>query len=57
MLWPTPSGVPRLTLVGKLKLSYIRPLSRPLDLKGWLFQQGLSLIGLVLGTMALKCIL
>lgn len=34
MQWPTPPAALRLTFLGKLRLSYIRFLSKPLGLKG-----------------------
>lgn len=53
VLWPPPAA-PGLTLLGKLKFSYIKSLSAPLGLKRWLLQQSISftywiLIGLGLG--------
>lgn len=39
VLWPTPPAAPGLTLLGKLKLSYIRSLSNPLGLKSKLTSQ------------------
>ena len=33
MLWPTPPAAPGLTLLGKLKLNYIRSLQKPLGFK------------------------
>lgn len=32
-LWPTPAAAPGLTLLGKLKLNYIKSLSKPLGFK------------------------
>lgn len=33
VLWPIPLDAPGLTLLGKLKLNYIRPLKEPVGLK------------------------
>ena len=49
MLWSTPRTIPGLTLLEKLKLSYIRSVSKLLGLKRWILKQGPSLIGLDLG--------
>lgn len=43
MLWPTPPAQPRLTLVGKSKLNFIKAQNKSLGLKRWLFPQDLSL--------------
>lgn len=54
VLWPSPSIVPELALLGKLKLSYIRSLSKPLGfIKRWFLQWCLFRLVWVLGTMAL----
>ena len=59
-VWPTPPAVPGLTFLGRMKLSYIRSLSKPLGLKKWLLQWSLWLIWVwlawVLGTKALSAL-
>lgn len=53
MLWPTPLAIPGFILLERLKLDYIRSLSKPSDLRRRLSRWGLSLTYLILIVLGL----